>query len=322
MNVVVTGATGLIGTALVERLLARGADVTALVRQSPERAARRFSQVTVAAKDGGADRLHFVESDIEAPGTWCESLAGADAVVHLAGEPVAARRWDARQKQAIRDSRVESTRTIVEAIGKLPAEQRPKALVAASGVDYYPFAITSTDFDDDAITEAEPPGDTFLARVCRDWEREAQAATTSGVRVVNMRTGLVLAKRGGALAKMRRPFELFVGGKIGSGLQWVSWIHLDDVVAAYVAATEDARYTGPINLVTDSARNAEFSKQLGAALHRPSLLPVPAFALKLAVGAEFAESILQGRRVVPAKLRELGFQWQHPDLAEALRAST
>ncbi|NVB84912.1 MAG: TIGR01777 family protein, partial [Kofleriaceae bacterium] len=283
MNVVVTGATGLIGTALVGKLLESGHNVTALIRDL-----RRPPKVAAKRPEGaGLGDLENVQADIEAPGAWCESLANAQAVVHLAGEPVAAKRWDARQKQAIRDSRVESTRTIVEAIGKLPAEQRPNALVVASGVDYYPFAITSTDFDDDAVTESEAPGDTFLARVCRDWEREAQAATAFGVRVVNMRTGLVLAKRGGALAKMRRPFELFVGGRIGSGLQWVSWIHLDDVVAAYAAATEDARYTGPINLVTDSARNAEFSKQLAAALHRPSLLPVPAFALKLAVCAEF-----------------------------------
>ena len=308
-HVVVTGATGLIGGALVTHLTARRDRVTVLVRDT-ERAMQKLAGVTA------------VQADLETPGPWCDALAGADALVHLAGEPIAAKRWDARQKQVLRDSRVESTRTIVEALGALSPEKRPQSLIVASGVDFYPFAVTNTDFDDDEIVESEPAGDTFLARLCRDWEHEAQAATALGVRVVNMRTGLVLAKRGGALAKMRRPFELFAGGKIGSGVQWVSWIHLDDVVAGYTAAIDDARYVGPINLVTDSARNAVFSKKLGQALHRPSWAPVPAFAIKLVVGAEFAESILLGRRVVPARLRVLGFAWKHPELAEALRAAT
>ena len=139
------------------------------------------------------------------------------------------------------------------------------------------------------------------------------------MRVVTMRTGIVLG-HGGALAKMTTPFKLFAGGRIGSGLQWMAWIHLDDAVAAYLAAIDDARYRGPINLVTDSIRNADFAKQLGAVLHRPSWLPVPAFALKAAVG-ELAEALLQGRRVVPARLRELGFVWKHPELGEALAAT-
>ncbi|HEY6036112.1 MAG TPA: DUF1731 domain-containing protein, partial [Kofleriaceae bacterium] len=155
---------------------------------------------------------------------------------------------------------------------------------------------------------------------CRDWEREASAATKLGVRVVHMRMGLLLAPGGGALARMKTPFKLFAGGKIGSGKQWVSWIHRDDAIAAYLAALTDARYTGAINLVTESTRNADFSAALGHALHRPSWLPVPAFALKAAVG-ELAEALLQGRRVVPARLRELGFTWKHPELGEAL-AST
>lgn len=305
MKVVVTGATGFIGRALVATLQQRGDEVIALVRDV-ERAKSQLPGATLVA------------AELESQGLWCDSLDGSDGIVHLAGEPVAAKRWDARQKQRIRDSRVETTRTIVEVIGKLAA--RPKVLVTASGIDYYPFALRTHDFDDDEVTEADPPGDDFLARVCRDWENEASAAEAHGVRVVRMRTGLVIGKAGGALGPLKRPFQLFAGGRIGSGRQWVSWIHVDDVVAAYATALADARYTGPINLVTDSVRNAAFAKALGHALHRPSWFPVPGFAVKAAVG-ELAESILEGRRVVPARLRELGFAWKYPSLDETLAAS-
>jgi uncharacterized protein len=263
--------------------------------------------------------IELVEAQLESPGAWCDALDGADAIAHLGGEPIAARRWDARQKQKIRDSRVESTRTIVEAIAGLA--HRPRALVTASGVDYYAFTASDTEFDDDEVTEADPPSDTFLGRLCRDWEAEARAAEEYGLRVACMRTGLVLDRDGGALARMRRPFELCAGGRIGSGRQWVSWIHRDDAVAAYATALADDRYRGPINLVTESTRNAELARQLGKALHRPSWLPVPAFALRAVVGGELAESLLHGRRVVPARLRALGFTWTHPTLADALAAA-
>jgi uncharacterized protein (TIGR01777 family) len=309
MRVVVTGATGFIGRPLVAALRARGDEVIALVRDV-ERARKHL---------GSDEGLRLVLAELETPGPWFDQIDGADAIIHIAGEPIAAKRWDARQKQLIRDSRVESTRTIVEAIGA--ASQKPKALVVASGIDYYAFASNKHDFDDDEVTEADPPADTFLGRLCRDWENEARAAEAHGARVVSMRTGLVLGKHGGALAKMRRPFELFAGGKIGSGRQWVSWIHIDDVVAAYIAAASDARYRGPFNLVTDSTRNAEFSRALGKALGKPTWLAVPAFAIKAAVGAEFAESLLEGRRAVPTKLRGLGFAFRHPTLADALAAA-
>jgi len=303
-RVVVTGATGFIGTALVAELRERGDTVVALVRDV-ERAREHLAGVELLA------------ADLETPGPWCDALDGADAIVHLAGEPVAAKRWDARVKQIIRDSRVESTRTIVEAIAKLRVP--PKVLVTASGVDYYPFAPDS-EFDDDEVTEADPPADSFFGRLCRDWEGEARAANELGVRVVAMRTGLVIGEHGGALAKLQRPFQLFAGGRLGTGNQWVSWIHLDDAAHAYATALADTAYRGPINLVTDSVRNRDFAKALGKAMHRPSWLPVPAFAIKAAVG-EFAESILKGRRVVPANLRALGFRWRHPELAEALQRS-
>jgi hypothetical protein len=299
VKVVVTGATGFVGRALVPALAAAGHEITALTRS------------TASAAGLGAQRI--VETELENPATLAPILEGHDAIIHLAGAPIAGRRWDARQKQILRDSRVESTRAIVEALATLAT--RPRVLIHASGIDYYGYA--SGPLDDDDVTESDPPGESFLSRLCRDWEREASAATRLDVRVVHMRMGIVLAPDGGALARMKAPFTLFLGGKIGSGKQWVSWIHRDDAVAAYVAALTDARFTGPINLVTDSTRNAEFAAALGRSLHRPSWLPVPGFALKAAVG-ELAESILHGRKAVPAKLRELGFTWKHPTLAESL----
>jgi uncharacterized protein len=303
MRVVVTGATGFLGSALVPALVTRGDAVTVLTRD-PARA-EHLGVPSVAA-------------EIDERGAWESALAGAGAVVHLAGEPVAARRWDARQKQRIRDSRVETTRTLVEAIADLAPEQRPRALICASGIDYYPATLPGP-LDDDEVTEADPPAESFLGRVCRDWEREARAAEDLGVRVAALRTGLVIGP-GGAISRMTTPFKLFAGGRIGSGAQWVSWIHRDDAVAAYTAAAHDDRYTGAINLVTGSVRNRDFARALGAALGRPSWLPVPAFALRVAVG-ELAEYVLTGRNVVPRRLVELGFSWQHAELGLALRAA-
>lgn len=326
MAIVVTGATGFVGTPLVAALRTAGHDVIALVRDV-ERAKQHLrgddsaTAATSKPREPGTKQrgsLHLVVAELETPGLWCDRLEGVDAIIHLAGEPIAAKRWDARQKQLIRDSRVESTRTLVEAIAK--TSTKPKALISASGIDYYAFASNKHDFDDDEVTEEQPAADTFLGRLCRDWEKEAAAAEAFGVRVASMRTGLVLGK-GGALAKLRRPFDLFAGGKIGSGRQWVSWIHLDDVVGAYLTAALDERYRGPFNLVTDSVRNAELAKALGASLGKPTWLPVPAFAIKAAVGSEFAESILEGRRVVPAKLRALDFHWKYPTLQAALAAA-
>jgi uncharacterized protein (TIGR01777 family) len=304
-KIVVTGATGFIGTALIAALRAAGAAINVLSRHA-DRARQQLGEVTA------------VTCDLQSLGPWTTALEGAAAIVHLAGEPIAGRRWDARQKQRLRDSRVEATRTLVEAIAALPATARPRALISASGADYYPFA-PDDDFDDEEVTESAEPGDSFLARLCRDWEAEARAAERLGVRVVCMRTGIVLGP-GGALAKMTTPFKLFVGGRIGNGRQWVPWIHREDAVRAYMAAIDDDRYTGPINLVTTSVRNAELSQSLGKALGRPSWLPVPGFALRAALG-ELADYALHGRRVVPKRLRELGFTWTYPNLDEALAHS-
>ncbi|MBA3456233.1 MAG: TIGR01777 family protein [Deltaproteobacteria bacterium] len=305
MKIVVTGATGFVGTALVLALQARGDEITVLSR-SAARAKTKLGEVAA------------IDADLETPGPWTAALANVDAVLHLAGESVGEKRWSARQKQIVRDSRVESTRTLVEAFAALPVAARPKVLVSASGTDYYPFAYDTDEFDGDPVPETDAPGDSFLARVCRDWEREAMAAEAHGVRVVCMRTGLVLGP-GGALDKLTTPFKFFVGGRIGSGLQFMSWIHRDDVVAGYIAAATDERFRGGINLVRTSVRNAEFSKALGKALGRPSWLPVPGFAVKVAAG-EFAEYVLKGRNVVPARLTELGFTWKYDMLEAALGA--
>jgi uncharacterized protein len=310
VRLVVTGATGYVGRPLVAALLADGHQVIALTRDA-ERAAARLP--------GAA----LVQADLEEPGPWTAELAGADAVVHLAGELIAGKRWDARQKQIIRDSRVETTARIVDAIAALDPVRRPRALVSASGVDYYPFAprgkAGTFDDGDDPFTETEGPGDSFLARVCRDWEAEALRAEPLGVRVVLMRTGLILGPDSAALAKLRTPFKLFVGGRVGSGDQWFSWIHRDDAVAAYRAAVTDERYRGPINLVAPQAiTQRELATALGKALHRPSAIPTPAFAVKLAVG-EMAEYILEGRKAVPAALDQLGFAFTRPTIDDALR---
>jgi uncharacterized protein (TIGR01777 family) len=303
MRVGITGATGFLGQRIVAALRERGDEVLAFSRNAP-RAQQALGVEAVAA-------------ELETPGPWQATLAACDAIVHLAGESIAGHRWNARVKQIIRDSRVEGTRVVVE--GLAASSRRPRVLVSASGADYYAFAEGPGDFADDEVTERDPVGDSFLSSVCRNWELEAAAAEKLGVRVVRMRTGLVLGP-GGALEKMTGPFRFFVGGPVGSGKQWVSWIHVDDVVAAYLAAVDDARYTGPINLVAGSARSKELASALGAALHRPSIVPVPAFALKIAAG-ELAEYLLKGRNVVPARLRELGFVFKYPDLRPAVEAA-
>jgi uncharacterized protein (TIGR01777 family) len=306
-RVLVTGATGFIGRAIVKALLGRGDAVVVLTRSQ--------------ARAGELGDVEVIGADLESAGAWQAEVAGTDAVIHLAGEPIAGRRWNAMVKQQIHDSRVEGTARLVEAIAAAAPERRPRVLVSTSGVDYYPFADGPRGFDDDDVPETDAPSDGFLARVCRDWEAEAQLAEQHGVRVVRMRTGVVLGA-GGALAKMTGAFRFFVGGKIGSGHQWFSWIHLDDVVAAYLAAVDDARYTGPVNLVApEPARARDVARALGAALGRPSWLPVPGFALKAAVGAEFAEHLLHGRKVVPRALEKWGFRFAHPTLAGALESA-
>lgn len=277
-SVAVTGATGFIGSRLVAALRERGYGVVAVGR----------------GPDGLPD---------------ARALAGADAVIHLAGESVDGR-WTDEKKRAIYDSRIAGTRALVDALAA--REQKPSVLVCASATGYY------GNRGDEVLDERSSPGDDFLAHVCVDWEREAARANDYGIRSVSLRTGIVLDAPGGALEKMAMPFRLGAGGPLGSGKQFFPWIHREDLVRAYIFALETQSVRGGVNAVApDYVRNARFGQALGAAFHRPALLPVPGFALRAMLG-EFADSILGGQLVVPAVLEDAGFTWEYPLLEEAL----
>jgi uncharacterized protein (TIGR01777 family) len=303
VRVTVTGATGLIGPRLVAALVDRGAEVTVLSRD-PARA---------SAKLGGVEAVRWDLMSEPAPAT---ALAGRDAVVHLAGEPVA-QRWSEKAKQSIRESRVIGTRNLVEglALAERSGEgRRPAVLISSSAIGYYgPHA-------EEPLDEDSPAGEDFLAQVCAAWEREAAGASELGLRGVQIRTGVVLDSDGGALAKMLPPFRLGVGGPVAGGRQFISWIHADDVVGMMLAALQDDRWSGPVNATApEPVSNRDFSRALGAALGRPSLLPVPGLALHLLYG-EMAQIVTTGARAVPAKALVLGYEFRHPGLPEALRS--
>jgi uncharacterized protein (TIGR01777 family) len=310
MRIFFTGGTGFIGGALVAALRARG-DEPVIVTRDAKRAARRLG-----------DAGEIIEADPTEAGPWQDRLAGCGAVINLAGASIAGRRWNAQVRQILVDSRVDVTRNLVAAIGRLAPAARPRVLVSASGIDLYPFAMTAgeTDDDDPAVSEAAAADDSFLARLCREWEREAAGARAHGVRVVTVRTGIVLAAGGGALPRMVLPFKLLVGGRVGSGRQWLSWLHRDDAVGIYLFAVDTTALAGPVNAVAPEAvRQAAFARELGRAVHRPCWLPVPGFALRLAVGG-LAEYLLAGRRVVPTALTTAGYPFRHPTLAGTLAA--
>jgi uncharacterized protein (TIGR01777 family) len=297
LRVTVTGATGLIGPALLAALQAEGSDVTVLSRD-PAR-----------ARELGADALAWDPAHEPAP---TEALEGRDAVVHLAGEPIA-QRWTAAAKRAIRDSRVLGTRRLVDGLEAVDAQARPRALVSSSAIGYY-GAHGEEPLDEDA-----PAGEDFLARVCVEWEAEARRASALGLRTVQIRTGVVLDRAGGALAKMLPPFRLGLGGPVAGGRQYMSWIHRDDLVAMMLAAVSDERWAGPVNATApEPVPNRDFARALGKALRRPALLPVPGAALRALYG-EMASIVTTGARAVPAKALVLGYRFRHPALDEALR---
>ncbi len=298
--VLVTGGTGFIGQALCTTLRDRGQTFTALARR-PERAKAGLAGV----KEAWKWRPKMEPAPLAA-------VQGAGAVVHLAGESVAGR-WDALKKRAIRDSRIVGTRHLVEAIGE--AKSKPGVLVCASAVGYY------GDRGDEELTEEAVAGSDFLADVCQAWEAEARRAEEFGVRVVSLRTGLVLGRGGGALKQMLLPFKLGLGGPLGSGKQWMPWVHLDDVVGIILHAIEQPRVRGPVNATAPTpVRNLEFSKTLARVLHRPAFLPVPAFGLKVLLG-EFADVLLASQRVLPKRTQELGYSFRYPALEAALQAT-
>lgn len=292
MNVAITGASGFIGQRLIARLARDGHSIHALGRGSPE--------------NPSPSQFSHWDYETAAP---VEALRGTDAVIHLAGEPVG-QRWNTGIKARIRDSRVNGTRRLVEAIAKL--DQRPETFISASAIGYY------GDRGDEVLTESSHAGSGFLPETCVAWEREAAEAQRYGARVVLMRTGIVLGREGGALKQMLTPFKLGVGGPTGSGNQWMSWIHIDDLVEAFVFALTEPHLSGAVNgTAPNPVRNREFTQALGAALGRPTVIPTPVFALKLILG-EAAEIALASLRVRPAALQKVGFQFQYEDLGGAL----
>lgn len=293
-RVAVTGSSGLIGRPLVQRLRREGYAVVRLVRS----AARARPGDVVWDPEGGT---------IDAA-----RLEGVDAVVHLAGENVGVR-WTAEKKRRIRNSRVKGTRLLAETLARLA--DRPRVLVQASATGIY------GDRGEEVLTEDSPAGSGFLADVGRDWEGASGMAEAAGIRVVRLRFGVVIAAEGGALERLLLPFRLGVGGRIGSGGQWMPWISLDDAVEVIVRALGDERLDGPVNTVAGSVRNADFTRALARALRRPALIPVPAFGLRALFGEMADEALLASANVQPARLREIGHEFHHPTLETALAAA-
>ena len=289
-QVLVSGSSGLIGSGLVSALRAAGHDVKRLVRGA------------VAAPD----QVSWNPAEPLAP----ESVSGFDAVIHLAGESIATR-WTEAKKRRIVESRVPPTRNLAEALSK--AKQRPRVFLCASAIGYY------GDRGDEILNEDSPPGEGFCAELCCHWEAAAQSAASAGIRAVQIRAGIVLSADGGALRKMLPPFRMGVGGNLGNGRQWMSWIDLRDVVGAIQHILTTESISGPVNMVSPNPiRNAEFTKTLASVLHRPAIFPMPAFAARLAFGQMADELLLASQRVQPAKLASSGYKFQHPDLRIAL----
>lgn len=294
MRIVVSGSTGLVGTALTSVLAAKGHSVVPLVRRRP---AAGETAIAWDPERGTIDGA---------------GLEGADVVIHLAGENVFGR-WSPAKQQRIRDSRVQGTRLLTDAIAGLA--RRPATLLAASAIGYY------GDRGEEAVTEQSAPGEDFLAHVARDWEAATAAASRAGIRVVNMRFGVVLTRTGGALAKMLPAFRLGLGGPVGSGNQYLSWISLDDVINAILHVLTTTSLTGPVNMTAPMpVTNREFAKTLGKVLGRPAVVAVPAFALRVAFGTEGAAMLQSGQRVLPERLLRSGFTFSHPTVEAALRS--
>ena len=300
MKILVTGSTGLVGTALTQSFKDTEHTVCRLIRPG------------TAAESVSSSEGFDVSWDPET-GHLGGAAVGAEAAVNLAGAPIAEARWNAQRKMMIRASRVSTTRSLVAALAKMAI--RPRVLVSASAIGYY------GNRGDELLNEGSGPGSDFLSEIAKEWEAEALKAEALGIRVVCVRFGIILAKNGGALPKMVKAFRLGVGGKIGSGQQWMSWISLVDVVGILRLALEDGTVRGPINVVAPQpVRNADFTQALAKALHRPALFRVPAFALRLALGEMADALLLASQRVQSAQLEKAGYRFLYPNLPDALAA--
>lgn len=289
-----TGASGFIGKRLIDRFIANGDEIVAISR---------------GARASGKG-INWITGDTQRSGEWQQSVDGCNLVINLAGEPIVGKRWSEAQKRLIRDSRIKTTENIVDAIRQ--ARRRPTTLISASAIGIY------AKNEERALDESDPPANDFLGQMCQQWEAAASAVESLGVRLVLPRIGIVLGKEGGALAKMLPPFKLGLGGPVGSGRQWFSWIHIEDMVALIFYAIKHDEMKGPINAVAPHpVRMGEFTKALGRALHRPAFFPVPAFVLKIALG-ESSQLLLDGQKVVPAVAERLGFNFLFPQVDVAL----
>jgi hypothetical protein len=307
MNILMTGATGLVGTALVKTFTAEGHTVYRLTRADSAKASVQQAGVfdlpwnPSTGEIGDASRSDPVQVPVD-----------VDAVINLAGAPIVGGRWTKERKALLRSSRVDTTRGLASAIAKM--KKRPGVLISASAIGYY------GDRGDELVTEESAPGTDFLAKLAQEWENEAVKAEGLGVRVVLLRFGIILAKEGGALPQMMAPIKIGLGGALGSGWQWTSWIALQDVVAIIQEALRNDMWRGPINLVAPNAmRNADFTKVLAKIMHRPAMLGAPAFVLRMAMG-EMAEVLLGGVHVAPRELEKHGYRFIYAHLDEALRA--
>jgi len=296
MKILITGGTGFVGTQLTSRLIQDGHQVTILTRSR-----------------GGSEKarpgINYLQGDPTQKGPWQDAIRDHDAVINLAGASIFSK-WTEEHKKAIRESRVNTTRNIVEGIN--PSPGKTFTVFSTSAVGYYGFC------GDQELDENAPPGNDFLARIAVEWEGEARKAMEKGARVVITRFGIVLGEKGGALGQMVPLFKKFIGGPIGDGHQWFSWVHVKDLAEAFVFLIRHPGISGPVNLCSPNpVRNKDLAKALGKALHRPSFLPAPGFMVKLVLG-EFGSVILDGQRVIPRRLLENGFVFEYPDIDKAV----
>jgi hypothetical protein len=299
MRILISGSTGFLGTALIGALAGEGHAVARLVRPG------------TARRNAAGDRAQIVAWDPAGNQFDAAAAEGADALLHLAGASIADGRWNAARKDLLRTSRIDATRHLIGALAKL--QRPPRVIVAASAIGFY------GDRGDEALTETSAPGNDFLAGLCREWEAEAARGADFGARVVSLRFGIILAAHGGALPRMALPFKLGAGGRLGNGLQWMSWLTLPEVVHIVQFALATPQLTGPVNAVTPNpVRNAEFTRVLARTLHRPAIFPAPAFALRLALGEMADALLLASQNVMPSRLADAGYHFLRTDLAEAL----